>query len=289
MQQWRFPDLKWDGTDRGFRASLFEFYQAPRPWGPWTKFYTSPLFTQANILGMYNPCIPSKFISEDGKDMVVFANGRFSSDEYKLLSIPCHFRTDPVDNHLSFDDTDKETQGNWLGKYGSNGYHLPSFSFPHLVAGQPDYAKVVFARAKRTQLSAAPDDQSKMIIPNPPSNEEKKAALAEGVFPQEDKPSQRNGAYYYSQDMLCDVYLGQGKQNTLSLYFVDDGLYDDIYGSREMQVEAIDGDTDKVIDSRIVKDYSEGIYLKYKVKGHAKFRITRLKGSDAMLAGILFD
>ena len=55
----------------------FEFYEAPKPWGPWKKFLTKdyggyPWSDTKN--GGYGTTIPSKFISTDGKTMYVQSN-----------------------------------------------------------------------------------------------------------------------------------------------------------------------------------------------------------------------
>lgn len=55
----------------------FEFYEAPKPWGPWKKFYTADFgdypWTEGNN-GGYATVIPSKFISEDGREMWLNSN-----------------------------------------------------------------------------------------------------------------------------------------------------------------------------------------------------------------------
>jgi hypothetical protein len=55
----------------------FEFYEAPQPWGPWTHFLTQnfgkyPWTYERH--GGYGTTIPSKFISEDGRQMWVQSN-----------------------------------------------------------------------------------------------------------------------------------------------------------------------------------------------------------------------
>lgn len=55
----------------------FEFYEAPKPWGPWKRFYSAdfgayPWSFDKN--GGYATVIPSKFISEDGREMWMNTN-----------------------------------------------------------------------------------------------------------------------------------------------------------------------------------------------------------------------
>lgn len=55
----------------------FEFYEAPRPWGPWRLFLSKDFGLypwSAESHGGYGTVIPSKFISHDGREMWVNAN-----------------------------------------------------------------------------------------------------------------------------------------------------------------------------------------------------------------------
>jgi hypothetical protein len=55
----------------------FEFYEAPQPWGPWTHFLTHSFghYPWSHTRhGGYGTTIPSKFISEDGRNMWVQSN-----------------------------------------------------------------------------------------------------------------------------------------------------------------------------------------------------------------------
>lgn len=71
MPQWHYPRL--DDPKRRWQLSRWEFYQAPAPWGPWTQFHSQDFEPQ----GFYNPSIPSKFISEDGRKFWIFVAGDF--------------------------------------------------------------------------------------------------------------------------------------------------------------------------------------------------------------------
>ena len=75
MPQWHYPQL--DDPKRRWKVTRWEFYQAPAPWGPWTLFHTQDFEPQ----GFYNPSIPSKFISDDGRKFWIFVAGDFT--DYK--------------------------------------------------------------------------------------------------------------------------------------------------------------------------------------------------------------
>jgi hypothetical protein len=75
MPQWHYPQL--DDRKRRWKVTRWEFYQGPAPWGLWTLFHTQDFEPQ----GFYNPSIPSKFISDDGRKFWVFVAGDFT--DYK--------------------------------------------------------------------------------------------------------------------------------------------------------------------------------------------------------------
>jgi hypothetical protein len=70
MPQWHFRHH--DDPTRRWRVTRFEFFQAPHPWGPWSLFHCQD-FSQS----WYNPALPSKFISPDGRSMWLFVAGDF--------------------------------------------------------------------------------------------------------------------------------------------------------------------------------------------------------------------
>lgn len=87
LPQWHYTKL--DDPQARWSATSVELYQAPAPWGPWTCFHTQA-FEPA---GWYNPSIPSKFISDDGRSFWLFVAGdwttcRVFDSYYGLFMIP---------------------------------------------------------------------------------------------------------------------------------------------------------------------------------------------------------
>jgi hypothetical protein len=82
MPQWYYPHLE----EFRWTVTRWEWYCAPAPWGPWTLFHTQDFDPQ----GFYNPSIPSKFISEDGRKFWIFVAEFGDSPEnvYGLDMIP---------------------------------------------------------------------------------------------------------------------------------------------------------------------------------------------------------
>lgn len=81
MPQWHYPCLEPYTLPRSWQVSRWDFYQAPAPWGPWTLFHSQEFDPQ----GFYNPCIPAKFVSADGRSMWIFTAGDFQTQAYYYL------------------------------------------------------------------------------------------------------------------------------------------------------------------------------------------------------------
>ncbi|MCC6123633.1 MAG: DUF4185 domain-containing protein [Pirellulales bacterium] len=89
MIQWYYT------TGSGHKApkdTTWIFYESPAPWGPWREFGSQRFDPE----GYYNPCVVSKFISPDGRNLAIFTNGNFFTARergekciYRLTKIPC--------------------------------------------------------------------------------------------------------------------------------------------------------------------------------------------------------
>jgi hypothetical protein len=63
--QWYYPSIPKNGTDN-VQDSIWEVYESPTPWGPWTMVQTYEWNTEPG-LGLYNPNIMPKSISKGTK------------------------------------------------------------------------------------------------------------------------------------------------------------------------------------------------------------------------------
>ena len=59
--------------------SQLTLFEAPEPWGPWSLFHQDDDW---GTYGDYQPCFPTKWISDDGKTMLMVSSGSF--DDYNL-------------------------------------------------------------------------------------------------------------------------------------------------------------------------------------------------------------
>jgi hypothetical protein len=99
MIQWHYPVHVNPPADKNYienpgEITVWDFYESPYPWGPWTKFHSKTF----NPEGYYNPCIVSKFIYDGGKKFIIFTNGNHMSIKhlhddhrfiYRLHTIEC--------------------------------------------------------------------------------------------------------------------------------------------------------------------------------------------------------
>ena len=122
----------------GVSQTTWVFYEAPHPWGPWTKFFTAPAtecyFTctpqTAGQLGLYAPALVSKFTGMGGLTGVIFTSGDFSAHNqsrpddpllYMLHAFPVTFGTSGqaiVDDAAAFPAGSTD----WQVRYGAEGY-----------------------------------------------------------------------------------------------------------------------------------------------------------------------
>lgn len=80
MPQWHYTNLDGPHPDR-WQSTRWELYQAPAPWGPWSRFHTQEFAPE----GFYNPTIPAKFVSPDGRNLWILTAGDFATQAYYAL------------------------------------------------------------------------------------------------------------------------------------------------------------------------------------------------------------
>jgi hypothetical protein len=81
LPQWYYARL--EDPNRMWDATRWDFYEAATPWGPWTLFYSQNFEPE----GWYNPSIPAKFISSDGKKIWLFTAGNFIRQELNYYGL----------------------------------------------------------------------------------------------------------------------------------------------------------------------------------------------------------
>jgi len=92
----RYVMVVWHYTTYNLRTdprTINDYYEAPRPWGPWTKFKT----IDTDKLGWYVPIIGQKFqkkINTSTVDCILYPTGNYQNSKlYKLNFIPITLTT----------------------------------------------------------------------------------------------------------------------------------------------------------------------------------------------------
>ena len=156
--------------------------------------------------------------------------------------------------------TDTTSKGNWIGRYGTEGYNVIQYSQHY-----PNNATVNVSGASDWGWTASTTDSR--------------------ALQKEANPSDRwLGCYYSGSSFTLDLALTDGNAHHVAFYVVD---WDPL--SRAQSIEIFDYYRQSQICGPVnVSSFSGGHYLIYEIKGRVLVRFTRTGGKDAVLSGIFF-
>lgn len=161
----------------------------------------------------------------------------------------------------SFVRFDNMTGGSWRGTYGSAGSALAS-----AAPAYPAYATVTRAGAHEWTWASTTTDPRALQKPAPASD--RVAA-----------------AWYTSSGMSFDIAIADGKTHTVALYALDFDRY-----ARSQQVEIVETDTGRLLDTRAFSAFEAGVYGVWAVSGRVTIRVINAPGSrNAVVSALLFD
>ncbi|AMV38939.1 NPCBM/NEW2 domain-containing protein [Planctomyces sp. SH-PL62] len=205
----------------------------------------------------------------DSREISSFSDGR-----YLRWSVSGHvqFRVtkvagyDAVIGGVFFDEvspayagSDSDSKGAWKGEYGSEGYLMPDSS-----VGLPSFAQVSVPAGLLRSFGTSTTDPR---------------------FLQTAAGTTRQGSVWKNwTDFNIDVNLTDGKTHQVTLYALD---WDDV--GRIQRIDVVDVATGKVIDSRRISSFTDGVYLKWNVSGRVQFRIIKLAGPSTAISGVFID
>ena len=157
---------------------------------------------------------------------------------------------------VTFLGTDTSTKGNWKGVYGQDGNVIAQHSF-----APPLYS---IMNGVNTGILLVTDNTDDVRAPL--------------KFLYSYSPTERIMSLWYNRfSMDFQVSATDNQQHRIALYFADftplpplASFYPLI---RTITVQAVDRDTDTVLDSRALTDYTGGVYLIYNYSGNVTFRI----------------
>lgn len=173
---------------------------------------------------------------------------------------------------------DGSTQGDWRGKYGSQGYVLFNYDAAgaHRVK-QPDRIRsIVYAsydRMAHVRYADAGDDPRALA-----SDRESDTTRSLGAVTTRDPIA-------CWQVMAFDLDARDTQPYRISLYFAD---YE--RAGRRSAIEIFDLKTKELLAPvYMVRDYGEGKYVTFEAAGPVRIRICQVRGPNAACSGIFFD
>jgi hypothetical protein len=228
--------------------------------------------------GAYHP-VPGIGGAGDDADFVFFTS--VQPGGYKCLvsyegTTPSY--TDPVEVFPArFVGEDATTQGNWGGKYGTDGYVLLNYDgIGKDVRVLPSYVTSVVCDRERSANAVWTTDTKDVRAPaRDRSNSGTRSAAA--IFTKDPEPTY--------QTMFVDITVSGTQEYTLALYLLD---WDTT--TRRVGVQIVAPKTLKQLAPvKVMRDYHAGKYLVYKYNRSVRVRIDTIKKPNATLSGIFFS
>jgi hypothetical protein len=162
-----------------------------------------------------------------------------------------------------FVSEDTNTQGNWQGVYGSDGYSIIGNQ-----SSYPVYSAVTTSNATTQVWKSTTSDVRALQDANTTGGTARTAA----------------GWSSTSGSFSIDVNLPDGNTHVVSIY-ADDW---NNMGLSE-RVDVIDPSTGAVLDSRTISSFAGGVYLSWQLTSNIQLRFTALTGLHPVVSGIFFD
>ena len=166
---------------------------------------------------------------------------------------------------VAFIGTDAETKGSWKNIYGSNGFVIPGAENK-----APEQVKINFINSEEQIWKEETQDIQAVEVPG----ESKRIASSRS----------------HPLHQIIDFNFEDGNEHQVSIYFLDLDRR-----GRWSIVDIIDADSRKILHSFNLTDFTQGIYLKYKIQGHVQCRITNVwtqryqNSPDTRFSAIFFD
>ena len=150
----------------------------------------------------------------------------------------------------AFVGVDTSRQGSWIGAYGAEGHAIVADA-----TSLPAYATV------------APVSQSDYVW---------NASTADVRALQRAAGGGRLAATWYSPTSFdINVNLTDAAVHQVALYMIDWDA-----AGRQQRVDVVDAVTGGILDTRTVSGFQSGQYLIWSLRGHVRFRLTRLAGRE---------
>jgi hypothetical protein len=159
---------------------------------------------------------------------------------------------------VSFVNADTTTEGNWVGKYGSNGY-----SIPVNATNVPSYATFTPQNQQTWTWTSASNDPRVL---------------------QSSSGAQAPATCWFSNSSFgFDVNFTDGKSHQFALYALD---WDN--RGRTETVQIVDANSGATLDTRTLANFNNGTFLVWNISGHVTVTVVATAGPNVVLSGAFF-
>eukprot|EP01121_Diplochlamys_sp_Union-15-3_P007992 TRINITY_DN2085_c0_g1_i1.p1 TRINITY_DN2085_c0_g1~~TRINITY_DN2085_c0_g1_i1.p1 ORF type:complete len:839 (-),score=151.85 TRINITY_DN2085_c0_g1_i1:54-2570(-) len=176
---------------------------------------------------------------------------------------------------------DTTTKGNWLGKYGKDGYVLFHYLGSDDLSKLPSYVsqvQVTWGAGKSGPFPGPPPENDIRGLENPSGTH-----------------TRNIGCYYNELTFVLDITLRQEQSNQISMYLVDWDYPNGIWtggggkGRREI-IRVMDLETKNVVaPSQVVEDFYGGVYLIFRYDKSIRLRFSTIGGDNAVVSALFWD
>lgn len=184
-----------------------------------------------------------------------------------------------------FEGRDNATQGNWFGKYGKEAF---SVAVQH---GKSSYQLPTIS-IWRGKGERAPSKPNQPISEGSDHNQFEMTDWDRKIFVDDKRVPQRGPGMterhatvftVHTPPMIFRVDIKDNKPHRLSFYVLD---YLRKKKAMQVEIKALNG---TVLDSRRIDNYSNGAYLRYRVRGSIYLVLSPLDKADPELSGVFVD
>ena len=156
--------------------------------------------------------------------------------------------------------SDSTTSGSWKGVYAQDG----GLAYPYGLFVPPTYVQLSAYRNFPLLWSNSTSDPRAL----------QKPAATDRIA----------GAWHSSDELYFFLQFKDTATHEVSFYFLD---YERL--GRHQRLEIIDQSTGKVLDTRIIANFENGVYQTFHLQGSVRVRLSRITGPNCVLSAILFD
>jgi len=166
---------------------------------------------------------------------------------------------------VTFVTADTNTQGNWMGTYGADGYDIA-----YAAQSLPSY--------DQTFTVVNPDVGD--LWGNSSTTDPRALEIPGGSR----MPTEWNSLHFSLPPTFgFDVNFTDGQSHLLALYALD---WD--YQGRAEMIQVFDANSDALLDTEYVSNFANGVYLVWTISGHVTVNVTETVGSNCVISGVFF-